>query len=884
MEIAKLTPLMQQYWDVKSAHGDKVVLFRMGDFFEMFHQDAEIAAPILGIALTSRNKKAADETKMCGVPHHSVGPQINKLLAAGYKVAICDQVEDPKLAKGIVRRAVTRILSPGVVFDPETLDARAANYLGSFDEQTASFLDVSTGEAFYFRARGAARDRLLASLHPVELVLTAAQIDEGRAALPQATLTEFDEAEAKAPPKAAALGSAEATPGSAEATPGSAAAATGGMPEAVARAPLSARRLFAYARKLQGDGIARQVLDFERREAQDRLFLGSTVLRHLEVFATYRGEAKGSLFAAIDRCKSSAGSRLLRQWLQFPLASPEPIERRLAEVELWFGEPERLAELRRSLGGMGDVARRLGKLANPSCNPRDLLALAEALEAGLEASRLAPHLPWSAARLEACDSLARDIRATLVDEPPVQSKNGGLIRRGVDDQLDELVDLAENASRLILELEERERAATGIASLKIRFNSVFGYYIEITNAQKDKIPKGRYERKQTLANAERFLTKELEELERKVLSAAAQRNDLEAAIFDSLKSGALNQSGALLGLARDWAELDALSGLAQLARDRRYCRPSFSHEGRLALKQSRHPVVEQSMDMPFAANDIALEPSSCLMLTGPNMAGKSTLMRQVAAIAIMAQIGSFVPAERAELPLFDRVFTRIGASDYLTEGLSTFMVEMTEAAEMLRHAGPRSLVILDEVGRGTSTYDGMSLAQAILEHLLAQSRATTLFATHYHELTRLAERYPQLKNAHMEIHERNGEITFLHQLAAGSANKSYGIHVARLAGLPASVTRRAADILKRAEAAGGYDGPQLSLLAYDSEPFAHGAGDGLGGASAAAPEASQVALDHADARSQAAREVMDRLRELDVSSLTPLDALNRLAQWQQSLS
>lgn len=837
-----LTPLMQQYWDVKAAHEDKVLLFRMGDFFEMFHRDAEIAAPILGIALTSRNKKAADETRMCGVPHHSIGAQINKLLAAGYKVAICDQIEDPKFAKGLVKRAVTRILSPGVVFDPETLDGHTANYLASFDDNSLSFLDASTGEAFYFSVRaGASQVRLLGSFQPVEIVLPAGQIETFRATglLPHATLTAFDEAAAV-------------------------------LPEGVARAPLSARRLFAYARSLQGDGVAQQVLKFEQREIQDRLYLGATTLRHLEVFETYRGEPKGSLFSAVDRCKTSAGSRMLRQWLQFPLADTPAIEVRLDEVERWLTDSHRRSELRRAFGGMGDVARRLGKLANPSCNPRDLLALADALDAGLEVSRLSPHKSWDSDLLETGSTLAREIRETLVDEPPVQIKNGGLIRKGVSRQLDETIDLAENASGLILELEARERAATGIQSLKVRFNNVFGYYIEITNVHKDKVPKERYERKQTLANAERYLTKELEQLEGKVLTAAAKRNELELEIFDALKAHALGASGRLLLLAREWAELDVLSSLATLAEERRYVRPRFSLNGSLKLTASRHPVIEQALAMPFVANDIELPASHALLLTGPNMAGKSTLMRQVAATAILAQLGSFVPAKAAEVPIFDRIFTRIGASDSLSEGLSTFMVEMTETAEMLKNAGPQSLVILDEVGRGTSTYDGMSLAQAILEHLLAQSKSTTLFATHYHELTKLASQHPQLRNGHMAIREtpsKSGghQIAFLHQLTSGPANKSYGIHVARLAGLPAGVTRRAAEILRRIESdASALDGPQLSLQVMEPEPR---------------PEPNPEISPEQEALAQLA----DRLKEIDVSQLTPLDALNRIAQWQQSL-
>ena len=849
MEIQRQTPLMQQYWDIKSAHEDKVVLFRMGDFFEMFHRDAEVAAPILGIALTSRNKKAADETPMCGVPHHSIGPQINKLLAAGLKVAICDQIEDPKFAKGLVKRAVTRVLSPGVVYDSDTLDAQRAHYLAAFDDTSLSFLDLSAGEAFYFRTPTVeSRNRLLASLQPVELVFAnatdAAKFRES-AVLPQATLS---------------------------ISPASVVASSGADNEQLMRAPQSACRLFAYARSLQGPGVEAQILAFEQREMQDRLHLGATAIRHLEIFETNRGEKKGSLCSAIDRCKTAAGSRLLRSWIQFPLADLDAIARRQDEVERWLREPARLQDLRQALSGMGDVARRLSKLAAPSCNPRDLLALADALEQGLRATQLAPHCSWDSELLNVCEALASEVRATINEEPPVQTKNGGIIRRGVDERLDELVDLSENASRLVLELEAREREATGIGSLKVRFNNVFGFYIEITNAHKDKAPKERYERKQTLVNAERYLTKELEALESKVLSAAAKRNELEQTIFESLKTNALAVSGRLLSLARAWSELDVLSSLAALASERRYVRPTFSVDGALRLEKSRHPVVEQSLAMPFVANDIYLDASSCLLLTGPNMAGKSTLMRQVAATAIMAQIGSYVAADTADLPIFERIFTRIGASDSLADGLSTFMVEMTETAEMLKSAGPRSLVILDEVGRGTSTYDGMSIAQAILEHLLAQSRALTLFATHYHELTRLADQHPQLNNAHMAILEKNGEITFLHRLTQGPANKSYGIHVARLAGLPAGVTKRASEILKKIErqARVNFDGPQLSLLDAAAEP------DGE----------VQVEANPAcdDALVSLGCELIDQLKKLDVASLTPLDALNRIAQWQQSLS
>ncbi|MES2962973.1 MAG: DNA mismatch repair protein MutS [Bdellovibrionota bacterium] len=839
----KLTPLMQQYWDVKAAHEDKVLLFRMGDFFEMFHRDAETAAPVLGIALTSRNKNAADQIPMCGVPHHSIANSINKLLANGYKVAICDQIEDPKFAKGLVKRAVTRILSPGVVYDPETLDATRPNYIASFDLKSVSFLDTTTGEAFFFNVKDdSRRNRLLSSLGPVEVVVGQGATGSTRAALESVG--------------SKAIVSEHAS-----------------LFEIRQPWPESALRLLAYAVHMQGEKILETLAPFEMRELLDRMELPSTVVRHLEIFETYKGETKGTLFHSIDRTKTSSGARMLKSWLQFPLASSEAIARRLDRVEAWTKAGESMKLVRQALGGLGDVERRLGKLGSPSCNPRDVVCLAESLEAGLEVTRIARDrslgTTWDPALIETAEEVVRKIRETLVAEPPVQLKNGGLVRQGHLRELDELIELSTNSNELIMQLEVREREATGIPSLKIRFNNVFGYYIEITNTHKDKVPTDRYDRKQTLANAERYLTKELAELESKVLSAQSKRLELETAIFGKLVASCLQDGQKLLKLARMWAEVDVVSSLAWLALEQNFVRPTISGDGALRLKSSRHPVIEQALPMPFVANDIELPRRGCLLLTGPNMAGKSTLMRQVAVAAILAQTGSFVPASQAELPLYDRIFTRIGASDYLAEGLSTFMVEMKETAEMLECATEDSLVILDEVGRGTSTYDGMSLAQSILEFLLDSKKCMTLFATHYHELTELAQGYPQLFNVHMRIHEKAGahgpEITFMHQLAKGPANKSYGIHVAKLAGLPGSVTKRASGILKKLEGGRRIETEQMSLLGH------------LDGSHAGqAPQETEIP--------EELKQALDELKGLDVTQLTPLEALNRIAKWQRNLS
>lgn len=868
----KLTPLMQQYWDIKQAHADKIVLFRMGDFFEMFHRDAETAAPVLGIALTSRNKKAADETPMCGVPHHSIANSINKLLANGFKVAICDQIEDPKTAKGLVKRAVTRILSPGVVYDPDTLDGLKANYLASFDEGSLAFLDTTTGESFYFLTKDQGRrEQLILNLQPVEIVI------------PQRLEASFK---------------TQVWPGGFQPI----VTVHDGRREKLSRDgrpdnepdhwPESAYRLLDYVVHMQGATALETIAPFEARELLDRMEWPQAAIRHLEIFSTYKGEAKGSLFHAINRCKTASGARLLRSWLSFPLVSLPAIQRRHDLIDSWLAAPDRLQSARSILSRMGDVQRRLAKMSAPNVNPRDLQALAESVKAGIEVSAIVPQGAAAGSSravvapdlLAAADRVVRDIESTLSDEPPVQIKNGGVIRAGFSRELDELTELSTNSHELILKLEARERDLTGISSLKVRFNNVFGYYIEITNTHKDKVPKDRYERKQTLANAERYLTPELAELESKVLSAQAKRLDLEQKLFTDLVARCLLEARSLLQLAAAWAEVDVVSSVAHLSIEQGYCRPRLEEGGSLELKASRHPVIEQSLSVPFVANDIRLEREGCLLLTGPNMAGKSTLMRQVAIAAVLAQAGCFVPAREAKLPLFDRVFTRIGASDFLSEGLSTFMVEMKETAEMLNSATENSLVVLDEIGRGTSTYDGMSLAQAILEFLLESRRCMTLFATHYHELTALAATFPALKNAHMRIHEspavkpgQGAVITFLHQLAEGAASKSYGIHVAKLAGLPASVTRRASAILKRLESETSVgDDKQMTLMNFLDRAVddLHEGASSLESA-LAAPEGMV---------SDALQNLQGELTDLDVSQLTPLEALNRIAKWQQSLS
>ncbi|MDG0816654.1 DNA mismatch repair protein MutS [Bdellovibrio sp. PAP01] len=834
---------MKQYWDIKSVHQDKILLFRMGDFFEMFFDDAVKAAPVLGIALTQRNKKSQDETPMCGMPHHSIAGPINKLLSHGFKIAICDQLEDPKLAKGIVKRGVTRVLTPGMVYDSDTLDGTKAHYLVSVDSESISFLDSTTGEAFFFKSKKT-QDllRFLQILPVAEIVI--AQADEALLGGLQNLLVSHHEELKDSAHDLLKNG-----------------------------APQTAARLLSYVTALSGEEALATLSPFVERDLEHRLDVSSTTLRHLEIFSTYKGEGLGSLFHAINRTQTSAGSRLLRQWLSFPLRDPKAIENRLSSVEFWRSHVLELKRVRQILGQMGDIERRLGKISQPQCNGRDLLALAGSVHAGISALEVLLHTSGGTANFEPLRNLAYKIERTLVEDPPLATKQGYLIRTGVSSELDELIELSTNAQAMVARMEAEEKEKTGISSLKIRYNNVFGYYIEITNTHKDKAP-ANYQRKQTLTNAERYCTDELVELERKVLSANTKRADLEFEFFEALRKEILAQCPALLTLAHECSEVDVISSLAWLSLEEKYVRPQFTNDGSLKLKASRHPVVEQTVKSQFVANDIELRPHSCLLLTGPNMAGKSTLMRQVALMSIMAQMGSFVPCDEAHLPLFDSIFTRIGASDQLSEGLSTFMVEMIETSAMLKNATKDSLVILDEVGRGTSTFDGMCLAQSILEHLLSDVKALTFFATHYHELTSLDQSFSQITNAHMTVAERNGEIRFLHTLVKGPALKSYGVQVAELAGLPATVTKRAKGLLREIESKRVQASSQLSLLdQLSSIPVYEEM-------AAPVPSVDPETL----RREETLKSLMDEVQKYPLMQMSPLEAMNQIAKWKEIVS
>jgi DNA mismatch repair protein MutS len=820
------TPLMRQYQSIKARHPEALLFFRLGDFYELFLDDAVTAARELQITLTSRNKEKGQAIPMCGVPYHAADGYIAKLVRKGYRVAICDQMEDPRLAKKLVKREVTRIVSPGTSIDMQWLEPRANNYLAAALERDGSiglaFADLSTGDFLATQCSGThARTRFreeLERMQPSELLLpetsdakrSAARNPlaglEGKSAwesvlegpstesLARITRTRLDEwvfAEEYGERlllehfRVATL----------------AGYGLEGHPLAVA----AAGAILHYARETQRGSLAH--FDGARfYEQQDSLILDPATLRNLELIEPAFGGPKDStLLAKLDQCTTSLGARLLKNWMLHPSLDPREIESRWEAVEELAKETIGRDELRKKLSRIQDLERLLSKVTLETANARDLLALKSSLSA---LPAIHQHLgsfrsPRLRSLFEALDDLADLsglLEASIHPEPPVLLTEGNLIRPGYRRELDALRELAQNSKRIVAQIETRERERTKIASLKVRFNNIFGYYIEVSKANLALVPPD-YERKQTLVNAERFTTPELKEMESRILDAEERRSALERDLFIEIRSRVGAEARRIRQTASVLAELDVLACFAWLAVSRNYHRPAISEDGELVITQGRHPVIErisgQGQGGNFVPNDLFMNASSdrILIITGPNMGGKSTYLRQAALIALMAQMGSFVPASQAKLPVLDRIFTRIGASDNLAQGRSTFMVEMTEAAGILNTATPRSLILLDEVGRGTATYDGLAIAWAVVEYLQAHTQSKTLFATHYHELTELASLLPGVRNYHVAVKESGTNIVFLRKVEPGSADKSYGVEVARLAGLPNTVIERAREIL-----------------------------------------------------------------------------------------
>ena len=792
--------MMQQYREAKARHPGMLLLFRMGDFFELFAEDAETAAKLLGLTLTSRDKTIA----MAGFPHHQLENYLHKLLRAGHRVAVCDQVEDASQAKGLVRREVTRVVTPGTITEDNLLDPRRHNHLAAILPSGPSgygvaWLEISTGR---FHAADFAAARLadeLARLAPAECI--CAERDHAgvgaaleRLAVVPALTTRPDWHFEGASARAALLQHFRIATFSGF-----------GFDD---RQPCltAAGALLVYAQEMLKTDLA------HLRRLQP--YIGTRVLqlddvtcRSLELTRTLReGDRAGSLLSAIDRNVTAMGARLLDDWLRTPLADRPAIEARLDAVEELTQQIALRAELRKALADVRDLQRLTARVSTGRASPRDLGAIARTL-------RLLPHVKAKLAarrsgllqelegNLELCAELRATLDAALMDELPLNPRDGGLIRPGYNAALDELRNIARGGKEWIARFQAQEITRTGIGSLKVGFNRVFGYYIEITHTHAAKIP-GDYQRKQTLKNAERYITPELKEYEEKVLSAEDKSKQQEYELFLALRDEVARQMQRLLQTGDVLANLDVLAGLAELAASRQYVRPVIRDEPVLSIKDGRHPVLDQTLPPgTFVPNDVRLgaEEGILWLITGPNMSGKSTFIRQVALLTLMAQMGSFVPAGEAVVGIADRIFTRVGASDELNRGQSTFMVEMTEAANILNNATPKSLVILDEIGRGTSTYDGVSLAWAITEHLHHQVGCRALFATHYHELAQLAETLPNLRNCNVLVREWQDDIVFLHKIAPGSADKSYGIHVARLAGVPPDVLDRAKQVLKELE-------------------------------------------------------------------------------------
>ncbi len=865
--MSELTPMMRQYLEIKADYPDTILFFRMGDFYEMFLDDAVKASRILDITLTSRNKGSdGADVPLCGVPYHSVNPYIAKMIEAGEKVAICEQVEDPKTAKGIVKRRVVKVVTPGLVVDNESLRPKENNYLlaifaGKGNSRGIAYLDLSTGE---FRATELATSDAaaaeIACVNPREIILPASfrdtpQLKSLTGALNGRIITPLDDWVFD-PDYARRLITGHFGVASPDVL---------GLAE-LQEGVLAAGAVLHYLRETQL-GKAPHVRTITPYKTREYLVLDDATRRNLELTATLaEGKRKGSLLGLMDRTATAMGGRKLRQWINYPLVSVEQIVERQDAVDELLQDQGRRSEISAALNGVFDLERLNGRISLASASAKDLVALRESLfklPAIKEelASFSAPLLRRLATEIDPLADIARLIATGIVENPPFVLREGGIIADGYSAELDKLRSLSREGKGFIARLEAKEKGRTGIGSLKVRYNKVFGYYIEVTKSNLANVPED-YIRRQTLANAERYITPELKEYEEKVLGAEERITELEYLLFQEIREQVAAEGERIARSADRLATTDVLVALAELAHERGYCRPEVNNGDALVISEGRHPVIEaMNLGERFVPNDVLLDngENQLLIITGPNMAGKSTFMRQVALITLMAQIGSFVPAARAVIGVTDRIFTRVGATDNLAAGQSTFMVEMTEAAHILANATPRSLVVLDEIGRGTSTFDGVSIAWAVAEflHDTPDHAAKTLFATHYHELTELAVTRERIKNYNIAVREWNEQIIFLRKIVPGGASHSYGIQVARLAGIPLPVIDRAREILQNLEK-GEYVEGGVPRIAKGKRGIAK-------------PESPQLSL------FESAEDLLrTRLKGLNVTTLTPLEALNIL--------
>lgn len=881
--------MMQRYLEVKAQNPEALLLFRMGDFYELFYEDAVTAARLLNLTLTSRDKNSPNPVPMAGFPYHALNGYLQKLVRAGVRAAICEQVEDPKTAKGLVKREVTQVVTPGTLTDDALLDPRESNYLacvwiqgGAADRIDAAslrasraassnpsalrcglaWLELSTGR---FWATDVAPDEVadeLARIRPAEcLISESMRGSEWAASLSQSV----GMALSPRPPWAFSLEHCRRLLLEQFRTR----TLDGFDIDAESPGVVAAGALLDYVRETQKSNLA-HISKLEPYRRGSCLLIDDATRRSLELTRTLRdGSREGALLAVIDETVTPMGARLLADWLSNPLTDVAAINRRLDAVQEFTTDAVLRRDLQDLLKQAYDLQRLTARAATGRATPRDVsclartLALLPKLKTRL-AGRASPLVSDLERRLDVLSDLRGEIEAALVEEPPLAVNEGGIIRDGYHPQLDEWRDLARGGKEWIARYQAQEIQRTGIPNLKVGFNRVFGYYLECTAAQADKAPPD-YIRKQTLKNQERFITPELKEHEEKVLRAEGQAIQLEQELFAALRDRAAGEAPRLRENAEILAELDVLVGLATLAVNRQYCRPEITTEPVLDIREGRHPVLDRlKPNGEFVPNDVQIGGpfGRVQLITGPNMAGKSTYIRQAALLTVMAQMGSFIPASEARVGIADRIFARVGASDELGKGQSTFMVEMTETARILNAATPRSLVILDEIGRGTSTYDGISLAWAITEYLHDRIGCRTLFATHYHELTQLSETLSELRNENVAVREEEGDVIFLHKIVSGAADKSYGIHVARLAGVPREVLARAEVVLGRLEADHLDDEGRFKMPARRTQ----------------AKKERQLSLFGTDDHP-----VLDALRQLNVNEMTPLAALQQLQSWQEQL-
>ena len=855
-----LTPMMQQYLQMKADNPDCLLFFRLGDFYEMFFDDARLVSRELELTLTGRDCGLEERAPMCGVPHHAVDNYVQRLIAKGYKVAICEQMEDPALAKGLVQRGIVRIITPGTVIESNMLQERANNFLLSVcfapDKAGLAFADVSTGE-FYVHEIKSPADTLadeMARIAPMEVIVSdMVKLREcmgrevpGASEQPAAWYQLSNATEALC--RHFRLNDLSPL----------------GLSEEYKAAACAAGALMRYLSDTQKNAL-QHITELRIYQGSETMLLDRNTRRNLELTESIRGRArKGSLLNLMDKTATAMGGRLLRAWIEQPLVNRARIERRLDAVEEFAGQHVLTMTLLEELQGVYDVERLLSKVAYKSLNARDCLSLCASLGKVPAIRELLGNCQSDALR-EVLDSLdpIEDLTALLEQaihpDAPITITDGGIIRDGYNQLLDEYREASTSGKQWILELEQREREETGIRNLRVQYNKVFGYYIEVTKSYYDLVPL-RYVRKQTLANCERYMTPELKEIEQKIVGAQEQSVRLELQLFTEIREKIAAEISRIQQTAMALKTLDALLSLARIAVSNHYVRPQINEEGVLEIAEGRHPVVEQAMnDGEFVPNDTHLncEGSRMCIITGPNMAGKSTYMRQVALITLMAHIGSFVPAASANIPIVDRIFTRVGASDDLASGQSTFMVEMSETAYILRNATEKSLVILDEIGRGTSTFDGLAIAWAVVEYLTdkEKSGAKTLFATHYHELSELEGHIEGVENYCISVREHGEDVIFLRKIVRGGADKSFGVHVARLAGVPKPVLVRAHEIQARLEV---------------SNINQKGIGQNILEDNADRP-AEQV-----DIFDFERTEIINELQSIDVMALTPMDAINKL--------